>query len=131
MAPESANPCRFAIKYRERKRERFVSDDEFDRLGRVLTEMQAENRLSVHAAAALQLPMLTGCRRSEIVTLRCSDIDLGGGELRLADTKTGAREVTLSPTAVTVLKWLPRVPGNPWVIAGSKPDKGLTNISEQ
>ena len=79
MAPESANPCRFAIKYRERKRERFVSDDEFDRLGRVLTEMQAENRLSVHAAAALQLPMLTGCRRSEIVTLRCSDIDLGGG----------------------------------------------------
>ena len=53
------------------------------------------------------------------------------GELRLADTKTGAREVTLSPTAVTVLKCLPRVPGNPWVIAGSKPDKGLTNISEQ
>ena len=106
MAPESANPCRFAIKYRERKGERFLSDDEFVRLGRVLTEMQAENRLSVHAAA-LRLPMLTGCRRSEIVTLRCSDIDLGAGELRLADTKTGAREVTLSPTAVTVLKWLP------------------------
>ena len=111
MAPEGANLCRFVIKYRERKRERFLSDDEFDRLGRVLTEMQAENRLSVHAAAALRLPMLTGCRRNEIVTLCRSDIDLGAEELRLADNKTGAREVTLSPTAVTVLKSLPRVPG--------------------
>ena len=33
LVPEDANPCRFVVKYRERKRERFLSDDEFDRLG--------------------------------------------------------------------------------------------------
>ena len=131
LAPEGGNPCRFVVKYKERKRERFLTDDEFDRLGRVLNEMEAEGRVSVHAAAALRLLMLTGCRRNEIVTLRWAEIDLDAGELRLRDSKTGARTVPLSPAAVTVLAALPRVPGNPWVIAGRKPGTRLSNINEQ
>ena len=131
LAPEGGNPCRFVVKYKERKRERFLSDDEFDRLGRVLSESEAEGRVSVHAAAALRLLMLTGCRRNEIVTLRWADVDLDAGELRLAETKTGARTVALSPAAVAVLANLPRVPGNPWVIAGRRPGTRLSNINEQ
>ena len=131
LTPEGGNPCRFVVKYKERKRERFLSDDEFDRLGRVLNELEAECRVSVHAAAALRLLMLTGCRRNEIVTLRWADVDLDAGELRLAETKTGARTVALSPAAVTVLADLPRVPGNPRVIAGRKPGTRLSNINEQ
>ena len=131
LAPEGGNPCRFVVKYRDRKRERFLTDDEFDRLGRVLTQMEAEGVLSIHAAAALRLLMLTGCRRNEIVTLRWEDVDLDTGELHLADTKTGARSVTLSPPAVQVLENVPRVQDNPWVIAGSRPGGRLSNISEQ
>ena len=33
--------------------------------------------------------MLTGCRKSEILTLRWSDVDLAAGELHLCDAKTG------------------------------------------
>ena len=131
LAPESGNPCRFVVKYRERKRERFLSDEEFERLGRVLKEMEAEGRLSVHAVAALRLLMLTGCRRNEIAMLRWTDVDLDAGELSLADAKTGARTVTLSPAAVDVLKDVPRVAGNPWVIAGPRPGTRITNLSEQ
>ena len=131
VAPEGGNPCRFVVKYRERKRERFLTDDEFDRLGRVLAEMEAEDRVSPHAAAAIRLLMLTGCRRNEIGMLRWEDVDLDAGQLRLADAKTGARTVTLSPAAAKVLANLPRLPGNPWVIAGRRPGEHLSSISAQ
>ena len=93
--------------------------------------MEAEGRLSVHAAAALRLLMLTGCRRNEIAMLRWADVDLDVGELHLSDAKTGARTVTLSPAAVDVLKDVPRVASNPWVIAGPRPGTRITNLSEQ
>ena len=38
---DGGNPCRFVQKYKEQKRERFLSDDEFRRLGRVLAETLA------------------------------------------------------------------------------------------
>ena len=38
--PEGSNPCRLVEKYRERKRERFLTDEEFRRLGRVLDEAE-------------------------------------------------------------------------------------------
>ena len=128
---EGGNPCRFVVKYKERRHERFLTDDEFDRLGRMLIELEAEDRISAHAAAALRLLMLTGCRRNEIVTLRWAHVDLDAGELRLVNAKTGARTVSLPPAAVKVLADLPRIPGNPWVIAGGKPGTRLTNINAQ
>ena len=36
-----SNPCKFVRKYREKKRERFLTDEEFRRLGNVLNEMEA------------------------------------------------------------------------------------------
>ena len=125
---EGGNPCRFVRKYKERKRERFLSDAEFRRLGEVLNEMEAEGSVSAYAAAALRLLMLTGCRRNEIVTLRWEDVDLEAGELRLPDGKTGARLVPLSPAAAEVLSRLPRLTDNPWVIPGSKPGAHLSDL---
>ena len=131
VATEGGNPCRFVVKYRGQRRERFLTDEEFDRLGRVLNEMETEGGLSAHAAAALRLLMLTGCRRNEIGMLRWEDVDLDAGELNLADTKTGARTLTLSPEALKVLADLPRVADNPWVIASQRPGERLSNISAQ
>ena len=96
-AAHGGNPCKFVRKYRETKRERFLTDEEFRRLGEVLDGMEAEGRLPVHPAAAIRLLMLTGCRRNEIVELQWKDVDLGAGELRLRDSKSGARLVPLSP----------------------------------
>ena len=89
LAPEGSNPCRFLVKYKERRRERFLTEEEFRRLGRLLSEAAAEGGVSAQAAAAIRLLMLTGCRRNEILTLRWEDVDLDEGELHLPDTKTG------------------------------------------
>ena len=117
-APAGGNPCRFIEKYPTRGRERFLSEQEFDRLGRVLAELETRGTVSTSAAAALRMLMLTGCRRNEIVTLRWEHVDLEHDELRLRDAKTGARAVPLSPAAIRVLTALPRRPDNPWMFPG-------------
>ena len=116
LLPEGANPCRLVVKNRERPRERFLS------------EAEARPGVSVQAIAAIRLLLLTGCRKNEFLTLRWSDVDLKASELRLADSKTGARVVSLSPAAAAVLAGIPRVAGNPHVIPGKAPGAPLRNL---
>ncbi len=97
-------------------------------LGIVHIEIRHQVRFSARLVA-LRLPMLTGCRRNEIPTLRWADADLEAGEIQLRDAKTGARSVALSPSARTVLAGIPRLPDNPWVIAGAGPGARLSNLN--
>ena len=124
-----SNPCRLVRKYAQHKRERFLSESEFRRLGSTLTEMEAERSLPIHAAAAIRLLMLTGCRKNEIVALRWQQVDLEAGELRLVETKTGPRLVPLSPPVRRLLLDLPRVRGNPWVIPGFRRGRHLADLN--
>ena len=129
MAPEDCYPCRSIPMNPKRRRERFLTDAEFTRLGKVLDEVSGKgSRVSAGAVATIRLLMLTGCRRNEILTLRWEHVDLNAAEFHLADGKTGARRVHLSPSAVRVLKALPRKPGNPWVVPGNKPGRHMTDI---
>ena len=123
------NPCKFVRKYREKKRERFLTDEEFRRLGGILNEMEADKTLPMYPAAALRLLTLTGCRRNEIVTLKWEHVHFDQGEIRLPDSKTGARMVPLSPAAARVLVDLSRIKGNPWVIPGFKPNRHLADLN--
>ena len=122
MVPEGFNPCRSVEKYPERSRERFLTDAEFTRLGRVLDEAVDSGSAPLTAVTAIRLLMLTGCRKNEILTLRWADVDLDAGELRLADGKTGPRTVQLPPTAVALLDALPRRDDSPWVFPGNDRD---------
>ena len=128
MVPNGTNPCRGIVRHREGKCDRFLTDTEFRRLGEVLAEAPVKGGVSVQAVAAIRLLMLTGCRKSEILSLQWKDVDLEGGELRLRESKTGPRTVPLSPPAAKVLAALPRVSGNPWVIPGQKPGTHMTNV---
>ncbi len=131
LAPEGlSNPCRSIMKYPERRRERFLTDSEFTRLGEALDEAEARGGVSASAVAAIRLLALTGCRRSEILKLRREDVALEAGELRLPDSKTGARAVPLPPQAVELLRSLLGAHGGPWVIPGRKPGTHLRNIDE-
>lgn len=116
--PEGSNPCRMVVKYRARRRERFLTDGELRRIGKVLEEAESRKGISAHAVAAIRLLLLTGCRKSEILNLRWDDVDMEAGELRLADSKTGPRTIVLSPEAVAVLSRIPRLEDNPHVIVG-------------
>ena len=107
LIPEGSNPCGLVVKNRERKSERFLTPDQFRRLGRALAEATTRRRVSPYAVAAIRLLILTGCRKREILHLRWEKVDLEAAELVLLDTKTGPRKVSLSLRAVRVLKSIP------------------------
>ena len=129
LVPAGSNPCRFVTRYRTRRPERFLTEEEFRCIGAALDDLEAGGRVPVHAAAALRLLMLTGCRCSEVLTLRWEDVALERNEVRLRDSKTGPRVVPLSPAAARVLAGVPRPAGNPWVIAGREPGTRLTHLA--
>ena len=128
LRPDGSNPCLHVKRFREDKRERFLSADEFNRLGRVLDEISEDGSETRSAVAAVRLLMLTGRRLSEIRKLRWEHIDLDAGDLRLPDGKTGGRAVPLAPSAMRLLAALPRDPDNPWAIAGRRPGSHLTDL---
>ena len=128
LRPDGSNPCLHVKRYKEEKRERFLSAKEFRRLGRILDEILEDGSETRSAVVAIRLLMLTGCRLSEIQTLRWENVDLEAGELRLPDAKTGGRAVPLAPAAVRLLSTLPRDDENSWVIVGKKPHSYLTDL---
>ena len=130
LIPEASNPCGLVVKNRERKRERFLTPDEFRRLGRALAEATTCRRVSPYAVAAIRLLILTGCRKREILHLQWDQVDLKAAELVLPDTKTGPRKVALSPRAVRVLESIERMPDSPWVIPGRVEGRPMRNIDE-
>ncbi len=128
LRPDGSNPCRHVRRFREEKRERFLSDEEYRRLGEALKKVEQDGSETPAAVAAIRLLMLTGCRLSEIQKLRWENVHLDAGELRLPDTKTGAKTVHLGEPAMTVLRGIDRDDGNPWVITGRKPGSHLTDL---
>ncbi len=120
---DSSNPCRAVRRYKERRRERFLSEEEIVRLGTVLRDAESE---MPSAVAAFRLLLLTGCRLSEIRDLRWEHVK--ADFIELPDTKTGGRAVPLGPKARAVLDAIPRDDCNPWVIAGRLPGTHLTDL---
>ena len=136
------NPCSGIERYAENARERFLTSEEFARLGDAMrlgetmglewevdeTKAKAkhapkvENRrvkLDPFAVAAIRLLILTGARLREILHAQWSQVDLERGVIFLADSKTGKKPIYLSAAAQFVLADLPRIEGNPHIIAGA------------
>ena len=127
MVPPGGNPCRHVRYYREKSRERFLTPEEFRRLGAALRRFEARGPTQASAVAALRLLMLTGCRTGEILTLRWDDVDRTAGVLRLRDGKTGPRMVPLTGPVLAVLDGIERMEGVSWVIR-SKSDTRLSGL---
>ena len=121
--PDGSNPCRHVKRYKEHKRERFLSPEETERLGQVLREAEEE---MPSAVAAFRLLLLTGCRMSEIRDLRWEYVK--NDCIELPDAKTGGRVVPLGPEARAVLSAISRDEDNPWVISGRLPGSHLTDL---
>jgi integrase len=74
--------------------------------------------LNAAAAAAIRLLLLTGCRKTEILSLRWDFVDFERGCLRLPESKTGAKVVPLAAAALQLLGELPR--RGEFVLPGSR-----------
>lgn len=123
----SDNPARLVMKYKEVKRERFLSQQEFAALFDALHAEEKEGG-NLFAVAALRLLTMTGARHSEILTLKWAEVDFENSRLNLPDSKTGSKSIFLSPPAKEILASLPREKDNPYVVCGTKRGTHLVNI---
>ncbi len=121
---DGVNPCWKVKRYKEIKRERYLTSDELARLGKVLRESASEPE----AVNCIRLLLLTGCRLSEIQKLKWEHIDLNANVLRLPDSKTGAKLVTIGKAAAEVFRSIIKVAGNPYVITGQIEGQHLTDM---
>lgn len=112
------NPAKGVALFKGRRMERFLSDSEVARWADTVARMEEERTLHPSAAAGLRLLVLTGCRKSEIMTLNWSFVDFERRCLRLPDSKTGEKVVHLPSAAIDVLRKLPRLSN--WVLPGDK-----------
>lgn len=118
---DGTNPCRNITKYKEKPRERYLDKDEITRLGDAIAAAEATGAADWRAITAIRLYLLTGARKSEILTLRWDWIDFEAGVARLGDSKTGAKNLFLPAPALDILTRIPRLEGNPYVIPGDRP----------
>ncbi|MCY4503967.1 MAG: tyrosine-type recombinase/integrase [Alphaproteobacteria bacterium] len=115
LRPEGSNPCRGIRRYRRKGRERFLSDEEIRQLS---ARLKAHETRWPQQVAVIRLLLLTGCRKSEIVTLQWSDYR--EGHLFLRDSKTGPRTVWLSEPARNILDAL--AGKNRWIFPAERRD---------
>jgi integrase len=111
--PMHSNPCAGVERNKERKRKVFLTPD---KLARFIPELATLATKSPQAAAYLRFMLYTGCRPEEAAAITPEMVD--GDVVRLADAKTGARDIYLSEQALAALKSVPWRPGcsilGPW-----------------
>lgn len=128
------NPASGIKRNREKSRDRFIQGDELPRFFAALAD---ETNETIRDYVLISL--LTGARRSNVLSMRWQDINFDRAEWRIEETKNGTPQtVALSPEAIHVL--LNRKPLKPavFVFPGSgksghleEPKKGWKRILER
>lgn len=146
---DGINPCHRIKKFKDKKRERFLSEKELHDLSLALKKYEQEHQYikemshkkiksdtlqesitTPFVIAAIRLLILTGARRNEILTLQWKDVDFQNRLIRLQESKTGQKTIYLSAPALQILTEIPRISGNPYVICGKKEGAHLVNIKD-
>jgi|HubBroStandDraft_3_1064219.scaffolds.fasta_scaffold18661_2 integrase len=130
MRPPGSNPVRYVQKYREQRRERFLSGDEMARLGDALAAAERDGSQLPGTILAVRLLALSGMRRTEVLTLKWEYVDLERACIRLPDSKTGRKTVPLGAPARDLLAQAPRIEGNPYVCPGDRPGAPVVGIDK-
>ena len=120
------NPATKIQLYPEKPRDRWLTEAELFRVAAAI-----EEESNPYARAALWLYLLTGMRKSELLTARWADVDYDRRVLRLGETKSGRpHTVALNGAAMRILDALPREEGNPFIIAGKIAGSHLINVTK-
>ena len=124
------NPCRHVKKYKEEARQRFLSQEEQERLKQSLITAENDNLATPYAIESIRMLMFTGARLREILDLKWSFINWELGVLSLPKSKTGAKTIYLNPQALEVLKRVLRQKDNPYVFCGVKQGQPIINLQK-
>lgn len=124
------NPVHGVKKSKDKKRSRFLSQDEFKRLGDALINAANEG-VNPNAIAAIKLLILTGCRKSEILTLKWKYVDFDNKVLRLPDSKTNEKTIPVGRPALDILEGIDRIEGNDHVLPGATKDGPYVGLQKE
>jgi len=116
------NPARRVERYKEQPKKRWLREKEVEKLMAKVRDQE-----DPFFRAFVPLLLLTGMRKSELLSARWEHVDLELGEIRLPETKSGEPQIRkLSAPAVEILRFLPREESNPHVFpaVGTKSGKG-------
>lgn len=97
------NPAYRIRHFKENKRERYLDKDEQRRLWGILETASANPYLG-DAVLALQLLLLTGRRKGEILNLTWHNLDLDRGLMKLTDSKVGPKDYQLDTMVTQLLR---------------------------
>lgn len=117
-------------KPKDRVRDRRLSVSEYQEIGDILKQMEPDPDMATMTDIVRQIA-LTGCRRSEIIQLRWSDVDLANSCLRLSDSKEGA---SIRPIGLAVIEFLEKqqeVSISEYVFPGPRGGKAYGNFPKQ
>ncbi|KZL05564.1 site-specific integrase [Pseudovibrio sp. Ad26] len=142
LRPEHSNPVRLVKRYKENERDRFLSGDELQRLGKTLELAEKEGlpwiikaspenhkhlrhdiekrRTPVNPMAlyCLKLLLYTGARLMEIASLEWKHVDFEEGAIALPSKKgDGRKPHPVSGNVLDILSDIPRLDGSPYVLA--------------
>lgn len=99
-----SNPTKGVERFQTIRRERYLSDREIAAISEALAQFEMQDARHAVMADTVRLLILTGCRKSEILSLRWDYVDWEVGCLRLPESKTGAKTVPLADAAVELLR---------------------------
>ncbi|RWQ35869.1 MAG: DUF4102 domain-containing protein [Mesorhizobium sp.] len=121
--PRKSNPVHVE-RYKERKRKRLPQADEAIRL---LIALNAMRENDPHFVGLVELLCFTGARLTEIMHARWDWVKPDG--LHLPDSKSGIKILPLSALARDVLRDIPRLRRNPYIICGRLHGRHMVNVT--
>lgn len=127
------NPVHRVRRYRSEGRQRFLNEEELARLAVVLRKGKDEADKLFHPYVPIiaELLCLTGCRVSEIVSLKWSEVDLDQSCLWLEDTKSGRSLRAIGSAAIAILKRQPHLMNSPYVFPGAKGSSAYQGMNKE
>ena len=126
--PPKSNPCTGVRKYKENRKQRFLSQLELKRLEESLIQQTKEQKGSVCTVNAILLILYTGCRLGEVLNLKWDNVHLKDRYIYLDDTKVGESARPLNQKAIDLLTSITPKEGNPYVFYGKVPGKPLAEV---
>lgn len=124
--PELPNPCKGIERNKEQSRAEYVTPE---KLPELIKAIDAEK--DPYVRGFFWLALLTGMRRGELLNLKWDDVDLDQKRVYLRDTKSGEpRYVPLSKAAIKIIKAMPKMLKNPYLLPGHVRGKPLHNLDK-
>lgn len=119
------NPAKGISFYRELARERYITPEELPAL------IEAIEQEDIYPRSAFWLYLLTGFRKSELLTAKWSQVDFENRQFILPDSKGGRpHHLPLTVEAMAILENIPRLQGNPHIFPGLKTGAHLVDLKK-